>query len=112
MLRALGEDAVALRAEFTADIDDIQLFSRLHGRNLVFVSTDRKQLTREHEARAIRQAGVSALYFGPFSGRMRFWDQATWLVAKWPRIKGFTEGAIMGIVVEVKQNGKSVMYPS
>jgi hypothetical protein len=77
----------------------------------VVVSTNTSQLTREHEARALKQAGVSALYFGPFFERMKLWPQATWLVTKWPKIRGFAEGVILGTVAEIKQNGSALVYP-
>jgi hypothetical protein len=111
MLRALGEDAVALREELPEDIEDVPLFSQLRGQKVVLVSTNTSQLTRDHEARALKQAGISAIYFGPFFERMKLWQQATWLVTKWPKIRGFAEGVVLGTVAEIKQNGSALVYP-
>jgi hypothetical protein len=111
MLRALGEDAVALREEFPEDIEDVALFSQLSGQNVVFLSTDTSQLTRKHEARALKQAKITALFFGPFFGKMGLWQQAAWLVAKWPRIRQFSEVVTAGNCAEIKQNGTVDFYP-
>ena len=70
MLRALGEDIHALREQFPQDIDDVSLFSQVRGPNAVFLSTDTSQLTRTQEARALKQAKITALFLGPFFGKM------------------------------------------
>ncbi len=110
MLRALGEDVVALREEFPEGIKDVPLFEKIKGRKLVFVSTDARQLTREHEARALKQAGNTAIFFGPFFEKMVLWDQAAWLVRRWPTIRGFAEGVAPGTCAEIKQSGKALIY--
>jgi hypothetical protein len=111
MLRALGEDVESVREKHPEDTDDISLFSELTGRaNLVFISTDTSQKTRKDEARALRQAGISALYFGPFFERLKMWEQAVWIVKHWPKIKGFAEGAAKGTCAEIKQNGRAFVF--
>ncbi len=111
MLRALGEDVNALREQFPQDIDDVSLFSQLRGPNLVFLSTDTSQLTRTQEARALKQAKITALFLGPFFGKMNLWQQAAWLVAKWPKIRQFSEAVTEGSCAEIKQNGTVSFYP-
>lgn len=111
MLRALGEDAVALSDGLPSDTKDVALFGHLRGRGLVFVSTDTSQLTRQQEARALKQACVTALYFGPFFQRMKLWPQAIWLVTKWPRISAFACSVATGTCAEIKQNGTALVYP-
>jgi hypothetical protein len=111
MLCALGEDVVPLRARFPEDIDDVSLFSQLSGPDLVFLSTDTHQLTRIHEARALKQAKITALFLGPFFGKMKLWQQATWLVTKWPRLKQFAESITQGSCAEIKQNGAGSFFP-
>ena len=110
MLKALGVDVIALREEFPQDTKDTQLFEHLHGRNVVFVSTDTSQLSREQEARALKGARITALYLGPFFQRMKGWDQAIWLVRRWKVIEGFAEGVAAGTCAEIKQNGKALVY--
>ena len=110
MLRALEVDAAALREEFPVDIKDIQLFQNLHGQQIVFISTDTSQLTRENEARALGQAGVTALHIGPFFQRMHLWDQAVWLIRRWPLISGFASGVALGTAAEIKQNGRAQLH--
>jgi hypothetical protein len=111
MLRALGEDAESLRQKYPEDIDDLLLFLELQKRrDVVFISTDTSQWTREHEARALRDSGVTALYFGPFFLKLGLWAQAVWLIGKWQKIKGYAEGAVTGTLAEIKQNGRAQEY--
>ena len=111
MLCALGEDAEALRARHPEDIEDVPLFTEIGKRSdVVFISTDTSQRTRKDEARALKEAGVTALYFGPFFEQMKLWDQAVWLVKKWPIIKGFAEGVAKGTCAEIKQNGRALVF--
>lgn len=111
MLAALDVDAVALRDEFEQGIADPELFARLAGRELIFVTTDRHQATRRQEAEALKDCGVTAIFFGPFWARMQFWDQAAWLVTKWPKIDAFCASVVAGTCAEVKQNGTFMVYP-
>lgn len=111
MLRALGEDAEALREKYSENIDDIPLFQELQKRpDSIFISTDKSQRNREEEAKALKRAGITALYFAPFFQKMKLWDQAVWLVKRWPRIKGFAEGVAKGTCAEIKQNGSALVY--
>lgn len=110
MLLALEVDIVALREEFPQDVEDIALFQELHGRNLAFISTDTSQRTREHEARALKAAGVAALYFTPFFQKLQFWAQATWLIRRWPDIDGFATSMDLGVCAEINQNGSTIIY--
>ncbi len=110
MLRALEVDAVALREEYCESIGDIPLFGQLQGRRIVYVTADTRQLTRQHEARALKEAGVTGLFFAPFFQKLRLWDQAVWLVRRWPLIAGYAEGVKEGTCAEIKQNGKAQPY--
>ena len=110
MLEALEVEIVSLRMEFHEDIKDIPLFHKLHGRRLAFISTNTNQRTREHEARALKAAGVTALYFGPFFMKLQFWAQATWLVRRWPDIHSFATSMELGVCAEIKQNGTAMIY--
>ena len=107
MLRALGVDAVALRTEMPEDIDDISLFGELKGTSSVFVSCDGRQRTRQAEARALKESGVTAIYFAPFWTKMVFWQQAAWLVKHWPTIENYTTSVVQGSFAEIKANGKA-----
>ena len=112
MLRALGEEVESLREKYPEDIKDIALFPELRNRrDIVFVSTDTSQWTRTEEARAIKAAGITTLYFGPFFQRKLLWDQAVWLMRRWLKIKGFAEGAAKGTCAEIKENGRALVFP-
>lgn len=111
MLSALGVEAVSLRDEFPEDVDDVSFYGSLRGQNVIVVTTDTRQITREQEARALKESGVTAIFFGPFWARMHLWDQAKWLVSKWQRISAFAESVTKGTVAEIKQNGRAQVYP-
>ena len=75
MLSALNEDVVALRDLCDVDISDVELFAFLKDKGRVFVTIDDRQKTRHRESRALREAGLTALWLGPFWDRKKFWDQ-------------------------------------
>lgn len=110
MLQALDVDVVALRELFSANIQDEELFQRIRGSQYVFLTADTSQKTREKEARGLREAGVTALFLGPFWGRLTLWQQAGWLVNKWPTVDGFARGAEKGTCAEIKQNGRCNLF--
>jgi hypothetical protein len=89
MLRAMDVDAVPLRDEFPVNISDVELFARLSGLDMVFVGQDTHQRTRENEAAALSQAGVTAIYFGPFYSKLGRWGQAIWVLSRWQGIDAF-----------------------
>ena len=107
MLKALEEDTVALRDEFPENIKDSDLFEKLAGRQVVFITFDKRQRTRPLEVRALRKSGITALFFGPFWDGMSFWKQAEWLIRRWPLIRGFAQGVAMGTCAEIQQNGRA-----
>ena len=108
MLAALEEfEVVALRDKFSQDIGDVELFHALAGTGYVFVTCDDRQKSRQCEARALQEAGLTALWLGPFWSKLMFWDQAKWIITRWPVIHGYVQGVAPGTCAEVKQNGKS-----
>lgn len=110
MLAALEVDAMSLREHFSDNIKDVPLFEQLRGSQVVFVSCDLSQTTRQAEAKALKACGVTAIYFAPFWGKLLFWDQAVWLVRRWPRIDDFTNSVTRGTFAEIKQNGKAMPF--
>ena len=109
----MGEEAESLREKYPEDIKDVALFPELRNRrDIVFISVDTSQWTRQEEARAIKQAGITALYFGPFFQKMgnKSLAQAIWLMKHWPKIKGYAEGAVRGTCAEIKQNGRAARF--
>lgn len=110
-LKALGVDAEALRDTFSPDVGDEELFRGLKGRDIVYVSCDRMQTSRQHEARELKRIGCSAIYFGRFWNKRTFWKQAAWIVSRWETIDGFVNGAERGTIAEIKENGRAVPLP-
>ncbi len=110
MLKSLAVDAHALKDEFDQEIKDVPLFQALTGRDIVFVTQDSRQTTRQSEARELRKLGITCLWIEPFYSRLKFWDQAAWLVTRWPRIEGFAKGAAKGTYARIKQNGRCELF--
>jgi hypothetical protein len=111
MLRALGVNIDALQEKCPPSISDVALFQYLAGSDYVFISEDRRQLTRIAEASQLRSAGISAMYFGPFWSGLRFWKQAEYLVRHWETFDALQRGLVAGTILELKQNGKSMVLP-
>ena len=111
MLKALDVDAIALRSQFAESIKDVDLFEQLRGSASVFISCDLSQRSSHLEAKALKESGVTALYFGPFWQKMSFWEQAAWLVAHWVRIDNLASGVVQGSFAEIKRNGKATFFP-
>jgi hypothetical protein len=108
MLASLEEfEVVALRDWFDPKIEDYDFLPRLREKGFVYVTADDRQKTREREARAIREAGITALWLGPFWDRLDFWGQAKWIINRWQMVDGYVQGVATGTCAEVKQNGKS-----
>ena len=106
MLAALACDAVGLREQFPQDIKAIPLFLELAGSLCLYISADTSQTRRTHEARALKDTGVTSLFFGPFWNRLTLMAQAAWLIAKWPKIVAYAETMAKGTCAEMKQNGR------
>jgi hypothetical protein len=112
MLRALEVETIALRERFPENFSDVDLFAALGGiPHLVFITCDTSQSTRRQEARALQEARITALFLGPFWGKMLFWPQAVWLVTKWQRIDGFASNVTPGTCADIKQNGAAMVFP-
>lgn len=106
MLRALDVRACALRECFPANVDDKEYLSQLAGTGWILLTCDRHIRTRKAEARALRESGVSALFFNPFFTKKELWDQAHWLVKNWPRIEAHCRAAVPGSYAEVRERGQ------
>lgn len=106
MLRALNNDVFAIRELLPANTSDEDIFEALRIREMRFVSGDRKILSREYQVLALRQSGISAIFFSPFWNNLPFWDQAAWLVRRWPAIEeGFLTYRHPCHLI-IQQNGK------
>lgn len=111
MLRALDVQIDALRDVVDHDTPDTVLFELLSGSDYIFISQDRAQLTRVAEATALRAAGISALYFGPFWSGLGFWKQAQYLIKNWQEFDTVLRRLAKGSIVEAKLNGKLMTMP-
>ena len=110
MLIALDVNIVALRSEFAQDIKDPELFRKLKNKQYVFISNDKSQLTRDTEARLLKEAKVTAIYFEPFWGKMKLWNQAEWLIKNWPKIEQFSSTVTFGTCGRMKNRGRIEVF--
>ena len=106
-LHELGKDVVALQDEMAADTTDVELFQKLSGRDVVFVTADRRQLIVAAEQYELKQCGCTALYFAPFFNNLIFWEQVSWIIKRWPKMDSFANSVDKGTIAEIKQNGKA-----
>jgi hypothetical protein len=107
MLKALGVDATSLRDAFDQSIEDPYFLAQLEARFDVYITYDHHQKNRVAEAAAIRQSGITAIWIGRFWGKKTFWEQAKWLVWRWPQIERFAEAVAAGETAEISENGKA-----
>lgn len=103
MLRALGVNVTALSERFPPNIKDEDFLPQL--KDCILITGDQRIRTRKIEAAALRQSGISALFLARFWPRLVLWDQARWLVTRWPDIDRFTSRTSMGTYAEVQQGG-------
>lgn len=87
MLRALDVEAIALQDKYPGNTDDSVFLADLkNGAFDVFISNNTEQRRIPHERRLLKESGIISLYFNPFWSKMLLWEQATWIVTKWPKI--------------------------
>lgn len=108
MLAALEEwEVVALRDMYPENIDDVALFQQLKGSGYVFITCDSSQTTRAREAAALKEAGLTALFLGPFWSKKSFMDQAKWIISRWELIDRFASAVVPGVCAELTERGKA-----
>jgi hypothetical protein len=110
MLSALDVDAVSLRDEFAVQIQDPDFLAQLKSKHDVYLTYDHRQKTRQAEARAIREAGVTALWLGRFWGKKTFWQQAKWLINRWETIQAFATGCVPGTCADIQESGRAKVF--
>jgi hypothetical protein len=44
-----------------------------------------------------------------FWSKLEFWQQAAWLVARWPQMQEFAEGSPLGTCGKLQQRGRIVL---
>lgn len=108
MLAALGVDALAVRdvQALGEEADDVSILRWLHGRDCVLLSGDRHIRSRPLEAAALRESRVTALFLDRFWPKLGFWQQAAWLVTRWPLIEQFAGTASPGTYGIIQQRGR------
>jgi PIN like domain len=107
MLAALDVDVHAVRDVLRADAPDEEIFAHLRENPHVWVSGDRRQLTRPAQAALLKAAKITALYFGPFWPKLIGWNQPVWMIRHWPLIDNLVRSTTKGTIAEIKQNGRS-----
>lgn len=110
MLAALEIDAPSLRDEFDQGVADTVFLQSLDAQRDVYITYDHRQKIRQAEARAILEAGVTALWLGPFWGKKDFMAQARWLLNKWDKIDSFASSVVQGTCAEIKESGRASVF--
>ncbi len=111
MLALAGIDAKALRAEFPENIPDVDYLPRLKDSGFILMTSDRHILTRSAEAIALKQSGITALFFKSFFIEMELRPQAAWLLNHWPKIEEFVKRSHQGTIGLVPHRGQIRRYP-
>jgi hypothetical protein len=108
MLAALGVDVVPVRdvEDLGEDASDVEILRWLAGRSRVFVTADKHIRSRPGEVAALKESLVTAFFLERFWPKLDFWQQAAWLVARWPRIDQFASAAPSGTCAGVQQRGR------
>lgn len=88
---------------FPPNVKDTEYLPQL--RDCVLITGDQRIRTRQAEAAALRRSGVTTLFLARFWTKLSFWDQARWLVSRWPDIDRFASTVPAGTCAEVKQRG-------
>jgi predicted nuclease of predicted toxin-antitoxin system len=108
MLAALGVDVLAVRhvPALGEDAGDMEILRWLRGRECVLISGDRHIRSRPLEVTALRESRVTALFLDRFWSKQSFWQQAAWLVARWPLIEQFASSALPATCGVIQQRGR------
>jgi predicted nuclease of predicted toxin-antitoxin system len=108
MLAALGVDVVAVREveDLGEGAPDVGILQWLKGRERVFVTADKHIRSRPAEIAALSASGVTALFLERFWAKLDFWQQAAWLVGRWPQIDQFASSASPGTCATIQQRGR------
>jgi hypothetical protein len=72
----------------------------------LFDTADKHIRSRPAEIGALKETGVTSLYIERFWAKFDFWQQAAWLVARWPQIVQFASGASPGTCATIQQRGR------
>src|SRR2546428_14161268 len=78
-----GSPRLGLTAAHALDPNSVPLVGE---RGWVLVSGDRRMRTKPAEASALKAAGVTALFLGPFWRKIGIKEQAAWLLGHWNKI--------------------------
>jgi hypothetical protein len=88
------------------DSPDVEILQWLKGRERVFVTADKHIRSRPAEIAALKESGVRALFLERFWAKLDFWQQAAWLVARWPQIAEFASTATPRTCATIQQRGR------
>src|SRR5262249_34421386 len=108
MLAALEVDVVAVRnvEALGEDADDIEILQWLKGQDRLFVTADLRIRSRPSESAALKGTGATALFLDRFWAKLDFWQQAAWIVARWPQIEQFASRVTPGTCAIIQQRGR------
>ena len=100
------KNSTALKDAYPSDTDDVVFLRDMKdGKYDVFISNNTEQRRIPDEKKALQRGWRHLAVFQSILGQDAFWDQATWIVKKWPQIEGFCRGTAKGTCADLQQNG-------
>ncbi len=108
-LKALDRDVCALREICPPSTADVEWLGELASGADVLITLDKGIRSKPHERLIFEKVGVTTFYLGPFFSKKTFWDQAVWIMRRWPQIEDVARSMLAGAVLLIQENGK--MWP-
>lgn len=87
ILRKLGAKAIeSIHSKPEKGFPDTDWIPLYTGRGYIIISLDRKQLRVNSIARIIAESGARMIYLPRRFADSKRWDQAQWLLKRWPQV--------------------------
>lgn len=106
ILRALEADVLHLRDEFPPNTLDEDWIPTAGERGWMVVTADEGLYRNRLQREALRQNHVSVLFLPDGFLKKGRWEQAAWIVARWPKIDAQVQALVRPCLVRVTDNGK------
>jgi len=110
-LVALDKDVVSLREYFEPSTPDIVWLEELGRKGWPLITADKRIRSRPQERAILKSAHLTTFFLGRFFLKMHYWDQAVWLIRRWPRIEETARSFTRSVHFSVQQSGKMTPLP-
>ena len=107
ILRKLGERGVkSFKEEFALGEQDEEWIPKTVQRKLVYVTLDGAQLRSKTIGPILKASRVRAIYLPKKYSQSNRWNQALWMLRRWPKIRDEVFALSEGDIRKVSWNGK------